>query len=221
MNDIKLKLHLGCGERYLEGYQNIDLPPAEHTVQNNTRVDEYADILKLRFPADSIEEVRLHHVFEHFSRPIACALVVSWWSWLKPSGLLHIEVPNFDRTAWAVLNPFSSDHARHVALRHIFGSQEAAWAVHQEGWSPQRLKQLLTNRGFDHIQVRKYSYQGTYNFEILAIKSRTDISKDDFEQLARSFLSKYCVNNTVAEKRMLEVWMNMYNQQIEMSWAVS
>ncbi|MGD0781138.1 MAG: hypothetical protein ABR954_10250 [Dehalococcoidales bacterium] len=219
MKNNKSKLHLGCGERYLEGYHNIDFPPAEHTVQTNLRVDEYADILKLRYPADSIEEIRLHHVFEHFSRPIACALVVSWWSWLKPGGLLRIEVPDFDRTAWAVLNPFSSDHSRHVALRHIFGSQEAAWAVHQEGWSPQRLKQLLTNMGFDRVQVRKNSYQGTYNFEILAMKSRTDISKNDFEQLARSFLSKYCVNNTLTEKRMLDVWMNMYSQQIEMSWA--
>jgi predicted SAM-dependent methyltransferase len=221
MSSPKPKLHLGCGERYLEGYHNIDFPPAEHTVQTNTRVDEYADIMKLRYPADSVEEVRLHHVFEHFSRSIACALVVSWWSWLKPGGLLHIEVPDFDRTAWAVLNPLSSDHSRHVALRHIFGSQEAAWAVHQEGWSPRRLKQLLTNMGFDRVQIKKNSYQGTYNFEILAMKSRADISKEDFKERVRLFLSKYCVNNTTTEKRMLEVWMNKYNQQIEMSWAIS
>jgi predicted SAM-dependent methyltransferase len=221
MENVKPKLHLGCGERYLEGYHNIDFLPAMHTVQTNARVDEYADILTLRYAAVSIDEIRLHHVFEHFSRPVACALVVSWWSWLKPGGLLHIEVPDFDRTAWAVLNPFSSDHARHVALRHIFGSQEAVWAVHQEGWSPNRLNRLLTNMGFDHVQIRKNAYQGTYNFEIMAIKSRTDISKSDFAQLARLFLSKYCVNNTATEKKMLDVWMNIYSQQIEMSWATS
>ena len=221
MEATKRKLHLGCGERYLQGYHNIDFPPVEHTVQIYTRVDEYADILKLRYPAGSIEEVRLHHVFEHFSRPVACALIAAWWSWLRPRGLLHIEVPDFDLTAWAVLNPFLSERARHVALRHIFGSQEAAWALHQEGWSPRRLKQLLVSMGFDDIKIAKNSYQGTYNFEILAMKSRTDLSKQDFEQLAQAFLSKYNVNDTSTEERMLEAWMEIYRRQIEASWAAS
>lgn len=65
-----LKLHLGCGEVYLDGYRNIDYPPSEHTVQTQTKVDEYADILReLVYPRASIEEVRLHHVFEHFTHP--------------------------------------------------------------------------------------------------------------------------------------------------------
>jgi len=203
----------------LEGYHNIDYPPSEHTVQTNTHVDEYADIRNLRYPARTVDEIRLHHVFEHFSRPVACALVAIWWSWLKPDGLLHIEVPDFDRTAWSVLNPFGSDKLRYVALRHIFGSQEAAWAVHQEGWSPKRMNQLLVHMGFGAIKVKKNSYQGTYNFEIFAIKCRTDLSKHDFEPLARAFLSKYNVNDTPTEERVLAAWMDTYQQQIEVSWA--
>jgi predicted SAM-dependent methyltransferase len=221
MPDANLKLHLGCGELHLSGYLNIDFPPESHTVQTKFAADEFHDILDLSYRSNSIEEIRLHHVFEHFSRPIACALIVSWWSWLKPAGLLHIEVPDFDRTAKVILNPFSSDHARHVALRHIFGSQEATWAVHQEGWSPTRMKRLLKDMGFDHFQVNKNTYRGTHNLEILATKSQTDISKDDFEQLARVYLSKFCVNESETERRMLEIWMNMYSQQIEVSWAAS
>jgi predicted SAM-dependent methyltransferase len=216
-----MKLHLGCGERYLPGYLNIDFPPTAHTVQTNARVDEYADILSLRYPAGSIEEIRLHHVFEHFSRPVACALVVSWWSWLKPEGLLRIEVPDFNRTAWVVLSPFSSQKARYVALRHIFGSQEAVWAIHQEGWSPSRLKDLLNTLGFSNVKVIKNVWHGTYNFEIMAQKQTTNWSLTDFEQSAKQFLANYCVDEILTEQKMLETWFSLYRAQIEKSWAIS
>ena len=77
------KLHLGCGQRYLEGYVNIDFPAAEHTVQEQSVADRHADLLCLSYPAGSIDEIRLHHVFEHFDRHTACALMASWQSWLK------------------------------------------------------------------------------------------------------------------------------------------
>ena len=39
MSTKKLKLNLGCGERYLEGYHNIDFLPAMHTVQTRIVAD--------------------------------------------------------------------------------------------------------------------------------------------------------------------------------------
>lgn len=215
-----MKLHLGCGENYLSGYCNIDFPPSEHTVQTNAQVDRYADILTLQYPICSVDEIRLHHVFEHFSRPVACALVASWWSWLKPDAILRIEVPDFDRTAWAVISPLSTDKARYVALRHIFGSQEAEWALHQEGWSQKRLQQLLTSMEFEVLTVSTNSYQGTYNFEINASKKNVVFSKKLFEEQAQSFLAKYCVNNTSTEQKMLQTWMGLYRSQIGKTWAI-
>jgi predicted SAM-dependent methyltransferase len=217
--DNEMKLHLGCGERYLEGYINIDFPPTKHTVQTNTRVDKYADILALRYPTLSVDEIRLHHVFEHFSRPVACALVVSWWSWLKPGGLLHIEVPDFDRTAWAVLNPLSSDHSRHVALRHIFGSQEADWAFHREGWSAGRLRHLLESFGYRIEQTKQNAWQGTYNVEIIANKTARNMLRDDFENAARVWLSSFMVDESPTEQRMIAVWMGQYSEQVSRTWA--
>ena len=107
MANLKMKLHLGCGEIHLDGYLNIDYPPASHAVQTKSAADEYHNILELAYPANSIEEIRLHHVFEHFTRASALGLLAGWWTWLVPGGLLRIEVPDFDRTAWAVLSPFT------------------------------------------------------------------------------------------------------------------
>ncbi|MBE3140734.1 MAG: hypothetical protein IMZ53_09145 [Thermoplasmata archaeon] len=68
MANLKTRLHLGCGEVYLGDYLNIDYPLASHTLQTKLAADEYHNILELRYPANSIEEIRPHHVFEHFAR---------------------------------------------------------------------------------------------------------------------------------------------------------
>ncbi|EKD88023.1 MAG: ubiquinone/menaquinone biosynthesis methylase-like protein, partial [uncultured bacterium] len=178
----KMKLHLGCGEVHLTDYINIDYPVDQHTVQTKPAADEFHDILELSYPHDSIDEIRLHHVFEHFSRPVALGLLAGWWCWLRPEGILHIEVPDFDRTVLTVLNPFSKQELRGVALRHIFGSQEASWAVHMEGWSPKRLSHLIRSMGYKVNQVNKNSYKGTHNFEIIAVKTSVSFQRDDFEK---------------------------------------
>jgi len=68
-------------------------------------------------------------------RPIACALISAWYFWLKPKGVLHIEVPDLYKTALVVYNPFRSYNKKMVAIRHIFGAHEASWAVHCEGYT--------------------------------------------------------------------------------------
>src|SRR5215471_235356 len=150
-----MRLHLGCGERYFPGYINLDYPLTEHSVQRKSVADQFANLLDLKYPAETIDEVRLHHVFEHFSRPHACALLAGWNSWLKPKGILHIEVPDFEETAKAVLSSFASGQAQAVGLRHIFGSQEAHWAYHLEGYTAARLGKFLEQFGFEVNNVRQ------------------------------------------------------------------
>ncbi len=134
-----MKLHLGCGQRYFEGYVNIDYPLSEHSVQQTSIADQFANLTELNYKSNSIDEVRLHHVFEHFTRATACALLASWNSWLTNNGVLHIEVPDFQKTGKVALSKFSSEKERAVAIRHIFGSQEAHWAVHYEGYTSDSL----------------------------------------------------------------------------------
>lgn len=149
------KLHLGCGEKYLEGYVNIDFPNSEHSVMT-PRVDQYADIRTLSYPENSIDEVRSHHLFEHFSRAEALKLLVRWRSWLKPGGRLVIETPDFATSAAFFLRSRSTQRKFQLS-RHIYGSQEAGWATHKDNWDKRKFLFVLKKMGFKNIKIRNYN----------------------------------------------------------------
>lgn len=149
-----IRLHLGCGEKYLEGYWNIDFPEGEHTVMK-PKVDEYGDVRTLSYPEGSIEEVRSHHLFEHFSRAEALALLARWRRWLKPDGVLTIETPDFATSAAFFLNTTSMKRKFQLA-RHMLGSQEAGWALHKDYWDKQKFIFVLKKFGFKDVKVKTY-----------------------------------------------------------------
>jgi predicted SAM-dependent methyltransferase len=215
-----MKLHLGCGQKYFDGYLNIDYPLTEHSVQKTSVADEFANLFELNYSQGTIDEVRLHHVFEHFSRAQACALLASWNSWLKDGGILHIEVPDFKRTAQAALSSFSTSSKKFVALRHIFGSQEAHWAVHYEGYSKFLLEKLLKAFGFKVKKVLYNNWMGTYNIEVIAVK-KLEITKPFAYEAAENYLSLYMVSDVESEQTLLKTWLDDYENQLEKTFSKS
>ena len=213
-----MKLHLGCGQNYLEGYQNIDFPISEHTVQIATVADLHANLLDLSYPPESIDEIRLHHVFEHFARHTTCALVASWQSWLKIGGRLRIEVPDLVITALAAINPLSSRKRRSVAERHLFGSHEAEWAAHREAYSIGQLRALLQSYGFSYERKRRSRWRGTFNIDVSMLKQRT-LSRSECETSTRTYLDHFLLDDSPSELRLLDIWMGLYSTQVERSWA--
>jgi len=213
MADKKVKLHLGCGQVYLEGYINIDYPLDNHTVQQESVADEFADLAKLRYKRKTIDEVRLHHTYEHFPRHIAVALLASWHTWLKRGGVLHIEVPDFDETAKVALNHKSTDREKKIALRHIFGSNEAFWATHYEGWSVGRLTELIKLYGFKNIKVEQTSYLATRNVTIIAKKGMGEIDKKKAHQIARKYLKNFTLDESEFELSLLQIWLDEFDAQ--------
>ncbi|HLY25446.1 MAG TPA: glycosyltransferase [Aggregatilineales bacterium] len=200
-----LRLHLGCGEVYLPGYINIDFPPAEHTVQQNTRADRYADLTQLNYEDGSVNEIRLHHVFEHFDRATALRLLLEWYEWLAANGCLTIETPDFNRSAWAFL--FGSKSQQLKVLRHLFGSQEAGWAVHYDGWYRSKFEFVLTRLGYHDLRFRRSSWRGTYNIQVTARKRAPYIPLEERRQAAEELLRLSLVDDSESEKRLLQVWL--------------
>ncbi len=150
-----MKLHLGCGEKYLEGYVNIDFPDTEQSIIH-TKADVFIESMNaLTYPENSIDEIRSHHLFEHFSRAESLKLLARWRSWLKPDGLLVVETPDFAASAAAYLSTFST-RRRFQLARHMFGSQEAGWADHKDAWDKQKYQFVLKKMGFYGVLVRLY-----------------------------------------------------------------
>lgn len=213
-----MKLHLGCGQRYLQGYRNIDFPLSEHSVQQTSVADQFANLLELKYQASTIQEVRLHHVFEHFTKAQACALLASWNSWLNIDGVIHIEVPDFEETARAVLDGIAGNQAQSVGLRHIFGSQEAHWAIHYEGYTAKRLSKLLELYGYQVRKVNQVRYLDTYNLEVIARKART-LSRNECRNAALEYLMGFMVADVESERTLLGIWINDYDAQINRSFG--
>jgi predicted SAM-dependent methyltransferase len=150
-----MKLHLGCGEKYLEGYVNIDFPDSEQSVIKTKADVYYTNMRELSYPENSVDEIRSHHLFEHFSRAEALKLLVRWRSWLKPGGVLVVETPDFTTSA-ALFLKSSSLKRRFELARHIFGSQEAKWADHKDFWDKEKYSFVLRQLGFKDLKIRRY-----------------------------------------------------------------
>lgn len=200
-----LKLHLGCGEAHYAGYVNIDYPPSEHTIQTKTGADVYADIRKLTFAKNSIREFRSHHFFEHFNRQDALALLCIWHYALEDGGILTIETPDFEQSIQMLLDNKYSYQDKQVIIRHIFGSHEAFWAVHYDGWYDAKYRYVLNNLGFEVISAHKNSYRLTHNITIQARK-QISLSIAELKTRAGMLLRDYLVNTTPDEEKMWGVW---------------
>jgi len=209
-----MKLHLGCGQVYLDGYRNIDFPLSEHTVQERSVADEHADLTKLRYAKGSIDEIRLHHVFEHFPRHIAVALLAGWQIWLKRGGKLMIEVPDFTESAKLVIDPETPSRDNGVALRHIFGSNEAPWAIHYEGWTEDNFRRLLKSFGFTNIEIAKESYKATRNITVVCKKGLFSLNHLKAHMAAKKYLKDFTVDDTDFESSLLDIWMGEFDDQL-------
>ncbi len=208
---VGLKLHLGCGETYLPGYINIDFPSERHTVQRTSRADIHADIRELRYPSGAVEEVRLHHVFEHFDRGTAVRLLIEWYDWLEVGGMVVIETPDFEKCAQAFISR-RREEDRLKALRHIFGSHEAPWAVHFDGWYQAKFDLFLKSLGYCDLAFSASEWRGTYNITVTARKLQPLTTRDAQVEAGEKLLRLSLVDDSHSEERMIGVWMERIRQ---------
>ena len=102
----ELKLQLGSGRRYKEGYVNLDN-------NKNIKADLYRDVTRgLPCGHNIFDEILTEHFLEHFNGDDFVFIMNECWRTLKPSGILKIIVPDMNfPTAW--IDP---DHKRFFNL---------------------------------------------------------------------------------------------------------
>ena len=198
-----VKLHLGCGTTYLKDYVNIDYPQSEH---NHVKpvCDRYEDITTLSFDEASVDEIRLHHVFEHFGRVQSLALLIKWHLWLKIGGKLRIEVPDLTGCAEDIIN--GDPKLRMKVIRHMVGDQTAKWGYHIDQWNEDRFLHTLSAIGFGSITIGRWRWgREPYlaNVEAVCCKEK-NISREEMIEKAKKILYE----STVAESEtfMWKIW---------------
>lgn len=135
-----MMLEFGSGKRPHKGYKTID-------IESYSGADIIGDFRTMTF--EDVEEIRAHHLLEHFSRHEGETVLSLWRSWLKWGGTLIVETPDFE----GICQNFSKD--KYWMARHAYGSQEAEWAFHKDAYYEDKFRQILPKLGFEIISITK------------------------------------------------------------------
>ena len=144
------KLNLGCGDKILPGYVNVDVAEA----RAGKRPDVLCDLRALKpFESGSVDEVLAVHVVEHFWRWEVADVLREWLRVLRPGGRMVLECPNLASACEAFLA--DSD----VASGPGPEGQRTMWVfygdprwkdplmVHRWGYTPKSLAALMQEVG--------------------------------------------------------------------------
>ena len=156
--DGKIRLNLGCGDKILGGYINVDFAES----RKGNKPDVVADLRSLQFEQDYVDEILSVHVIEHFYPWEAENLLTHWKEILKPGGSIILECPNI-LTAAKMLLEEPERAARAVgkdgqmAMWPLYG--DPAWQdplmCHRWGYTPTTLKDLLEKCGFKNVRQER------------------------------------------------------------------
>lgn len=135
-----MMLEIGSGLRPHKGYKTIDVEEYAHP-------DYLGDFRTMDFR--DVEVIRSHHLLEHFGRDEGEAVLKLWNKWLEDTGILIVETPDFEY----ICRYFATDP--YWMTRHAFGSQEAPWAFHRDGWYEAKFREVLPKCGFEIIFVER------------------------------------------------------------------
>ena len=137
-----LNLHLGCGQRRIEGFLNIDIIPS-------SSVDLLCDSRRLPFPADSVSRIETYHMIEHLPRHDFFEALFEWNRVLEEGGILVIECPDFDATIKEYIE------GKKFRINNIFGLQRHPGDYHLFGYTFENLAEILQGLGFREIRQEK------------------------------------------------------------------
>lgn len=156
-----MKLHLGCGRKYIDGFKHVDLQDFAH-IDYKTSVDD------LHFAQDnSIELIYAAHILEHFGRNEYVKVLEEWYRVLKPDGILRISVPSFNAVVEYYVN--KEDNLELLLGLLVGGQKVGEYDYHKMIFDKKLLIKILQDIGFKNIE--EYDWRETEHSNI-----------DDFSQ---------------------------------------
>ena len=147
-----LKLHLGCGSVYLEGYVNID-------VSSNSVADvicDIQDIYKL-YSKNSVSEIVSIHTISYLRLWEAIDFFKDCYNLLHEGGRLVLEFPDIDKCSGHLIKS-RNDYTNYIeAVRGIYAfdlgqiQKRERFITYRFGWSAWHIEQELKNIGFKNV----------------------------------------------------------------------
>jgi hypothetical protein len=150
-----LRLNLGCGDKILPGYVNVDVAES----RAGRTPDVLCDLHRLTPFADaSADEILSVHVVEHFWRWEVLDVLREWVRVLKPGGLMVLECPNLISACETFLaDPERMSGPGNEGQRTMWVFYgDPAWQdplmVHRWGYTPQSLARLMQEAGLVNVR---------------------------------------------------------------------
>jgi SAM-dependent methyltransferase len=150
-----LKLNLGCGDKILDGYVNVDVAAS----RAGKRPDVLCDLRALTpFEENTVDEILSVHVVEHFWRWEVVGILKEWARVLKPGGLMVLECPNLKSACEAFLaNPEVHAGPGQEGQRTMWVFYgDPAWRdplmVHRWGYTPRSLGRIMHEAGLVNLR---------------------------------------------------------------------
>lgn len=149
-----VKLNLGCGDKILDGYINIDVAPAR---RGNTP-DIICDLRQLSAATNTVDEILAVHVVEHFWRWEVVDVLKEWTRALKPGGKMILECPNLQSACEEFLkNPDAASLPGPEGQRTMWVFYgDPAWKDplmnHRWGYTPLSLARVMHEAGLKDLK---------------------------------------------------------------------
>ena len=162
MVESKVKLHLGCGNRYIPGFMHVDAIKFDHV-----DLVESVDHLPV-FSDNSIDLIYACHLLEHFNKKRIPEVLKEWRRILKKKGVLRLSVPDFK-----VLSELYVSGRATLSQIHgpIIGGQTYLYNFHYSLFDKDTLTTELIKIGFAKESIREWNWRETEHCNV-----------DDFSQ---------------------------------------
>ena len=152
-----MKFNVGCGWRdFGDDWIHIDAGDYKHLDSDDIHLYDYEH--------NSADLIYASHVIEYFDREEIKVLLSDWKDVLKPSGILRLAVPNFEKIVSLYIKGYN-DYKLDNALGPLYGKMPMGnkTIYHKTTYDFQSLKKVLEDSGFKNI--RHWNWEATEHSE--------------------------------------------------------